>query len=138
MRFAGGVLLPRRGDLPARVRVLKAMTRHHWPVVRLGQFHDANTRSFVPPLRQAIPSLGIGGGEVGEVFGMQRAVCRLAAVGAVAGAGRRLQPRYLRIVHRHVGYLLNFGQRGELEWKRLIDSDLHPRGIVEQAHGPEQ
>jgi len=111
------------------------MPRHHWPVVRLGQFHDANIRSFVPPLRQAIPSPGIGGGEVGEVIGMQRAVCRLAAVGAVAGAGRRLQPRYLQIAHRHVGYLLNFGQRGELQWKRLIVSDLHPRGMVEKETG---
>ena len=38
---------------------------------------------------------------------------------------------YLRIARRNVGYLLNFGRRGELEWKRLIVSDLHPRGIVD-------
>lgn len=39
---------------------------------------------------------------------------------------------YLRIARKHVGYLLNFGQRGELEWKRLIVTDLHPQGIVEK------
>ena len=34
---------------------------------------------------------------------------------------------YLRIARRPVGYLLNFGRRGELEWKRFVVSDLHER-----------
>src|SRR5688572_25608443 len=32
---------------------------------------------------------------------------------------------YMRIARQPVGYLINFGRKGELEWKRLILSDLH-------------
>lgn len=32
---------------------------------------------------------------------------------------------YLRIAHLPVGYLINFGKKGELEWKRFVLSDLH-------------
>jgi GxxExxY protein len=32
---------------------------------------------------------------------------------------------YMRIARQQVGYLLNFGKKGDLEWKRLILSDLH-------------
>ena len=38
---------------------------------------------------------------------------------------------YLRIARRPVGYLLNFGRRGELEWKRFVVSDLHERKVSE-------
>lgn len=31
---------------------------------------------------------------------------------------------YMRIARQHVGYLLNFGKKGELEWKRFILTDL--------------
>ena len=31
---------------------------------------------------------------------------------------------YMRIARRPVGYLVNFGHKGQLEWKRLILSDL--------------
>jgi len=34
---------------------------------------------------------------------------------------------YMRIARQHVGYLLNFGKKGELQWKRLILSDLHAK-----------
>ena len=34
---------------------------------------------------------------------------------------------YWRIARRNVGYLLNFGRSGELEWKRFVVSDLHQR-----------
>lgn len=34
---------------------------------------------------------------------------------------------YMRIARQPVGYLLNFGRRGGLEWKRFILSDLHER-----------
>jgi GxxExxY protein len=34
---------------------------------------------------------------------------------------------YQRIAKRPVGYLLNFGKRGELQWKRFILSDLHQK-----------
>lgn len=32
---------------------------------------------------------------------------------------------YLRIARQPIGYLLNFGSKGSLEWKRFIVSDLH-------------
>jgi GxxExxY protein len=32
---------------------------------------------------------------------------------------------YMRIARQQVGYLLNFGKKGDLEWKRFILSDLH-------------
>jgi GxxExxY protein len=36
---------------------------------------------------------------------------------------------YMRISRQPVGYLLNFGKKGELEWKRFIVTDLHlPEG----------
>ena len=38
---------------------------------------------------------------------------------------------YLRIARQSVGYLINFGHKGELQWKRFIVSDLHQRSKVE-------
>ena len=35
---------------------------------------------------------------------------------------------YMRIARQQVGYLLNFGKKGELQWKRFILTDLHSRG----------
>jgi len=32
---------------------------------------------------------------------------------------------YMRIARQPVGYLINFGHKGELQWKRFILSDLH-------------
>ena len=32
---------------------------------------------------------------------------------------------YLRIARQPIGYLINFGHRGQLQWKRFIVSDLH-------------
>ncbi len=34
---------------------------------------------------------------------------------------------YLRIANQPVGYLINFGNKGELQWKRFILSDLRRR-----------
>jgi GxxExxY protein len=39
---------------------------------------------------------------------------------------------YMRIARKQVGYLINFGQKGELEWKRFVLSDLHGRASNEQ------
>jgi hypothetical protein len=35
---------------------------------------------------------------------------------------------YMRIARQSVGYLINFGHKGELQWKRFILSDLHEKG----------
>jgi GxxExxY protein len=32
---------------------------------------------------------------------------------------------YMRIARKQVGYLINFGKKGGLEWKRFVVSDLH-------------
>ena len=32
---------------------------------------------------------------------------------------------YMRIARQSIGYLINFGRKGELQWKRFILSDLH-------------
>jgi GxxExxY protein len=32
---------------------------------------------------------------------------------------------YMRIARKRVGYLINFGRKGELEWKRFVVDDLH-------------
>ena len=32
---------------------------------------------------------------------------------------------YMRIARKHVGYLINFGHKDTLEWKRFVLSDLH-------------
>lgn len=37
---------------------------------------------------------------------------------------------YMRIARQPVGYLINFGRKGELEWKRFILSDLKPESKV--------
>jgi GxxExxY protein len=34
---------------------------------------------------------------------------------------------YMRIARKEVGYLLNFGHKGTLQWKRFILSDLHEK-----------
>lgn len=32
---------------------------------------------------------------------------------------------YLRVARQPIGYLLNFGKKGELQWKRFTLADLH-------------
>jgi len=32
---------------------------------------------------------------------------------------------YMRIARKRVGYLINFGKKGDLEWKRFVVDDLH-------------
>ena len=39
---------------------------------------------------------------------------------------------YLRIARQPVGYLINFGHKGELEWKRFILSDLHEKRTLKR------
>jgi len=38
----------------------------------------------------------------------------------------------MRIARKQVGYLINFGQKRELEWKRFVLSDLLDSGGNEQ------
>lgn len=45
---------------------------------------------------------------------------------------------YMRVSEMAVGYLVNFGHKGGLQWKRVILSDLHkkPGGPEEQDANP--
>src|SRR5436190_13888841 len=52
-------------------------------------------------------------------------VVELKAVSALVTDHEAQLFNYMRIARRQVGYLLNFGKKGELEWKRIIVSDLH-------------
>lgn len=60
-----------------------------------------------------------------DLFVFGAIVVELKAVSDLVSDHEAQLFNYLRIARRHVGYLLNFGRRGELEWKRLIVSDLH-------------
>jgi GxxExxY protein len=42
---------------------------------------------------------------------------------------------YMRISRQQVGYLINFGRKGDLEWKRLILSDLHSSAVRSGENG---
>ena len=35
---------------------------------------------------------------------------------------------YMRIARKRVGYLINFGKKGKLDWKRFVIDDLHVPG----------
>ena len=52
-------------------------------------------------------------------------VVELKAVSKLAPDHEAQLFNYMRIARQPVGYLLNFGRRGDLEWKRFILSDLH-------------
>lgn len=36
---------------------------------------------------------------------------------------------YMRVARKPVGYLINFGRKGDLEWKRFILSDLKEKSV---------
>jgi len=40
---------------------------------------------------------------------------------------------YMRIARLRVGYLLNYGKKAELQWKRFILTDLHSPGAEAKA-----
>jgi GxxExxY protein len=52
-------------------------------------------------------------------------VVELKAVSELAPDHEAQLFNYMRIARKPVGYLINFGRKNELEWKRFILSDLH-------------
>ena len=65
-----------------------------------------------------IPDLFVFGGIVVE----------LKAVAELVSEHEAQLFNYMRIARQAVGYLINFGHKGELQWKRFILSDLHEKG----------
>ena len=61
-------------------------------------------------------------------------VVELKAVSQLSSEHEAQLFNYMRIARQPVGYLINFGRKGELEWKRLILSDLHS---AESTHSPQ-
>jgi GxxExxY protein len=52
-------------------------------------------------------------------------VVELKATSALASDHEGQLINYMRIARKQVGYLINFGKKGDLEWKRFVVSDLH-------------
>ena len=61
-----------------------------------------------------------------DLFVFEGIVVELKAVSALGPEHEAQLFNYMRITRMPVGYLINFGHKGELEWKRFILSDLHP------------
>lgn len=60
-----------------------------------------------------------------DLFVFDAIVVELKAAKELATEHEAQLFNYLRIARQPVGYLLNFGKRGGLEWKRFVLTDLH-------------
>ena len=61
---------------------------------------------------------------VPDLFVFGRLVVELKAIAELLPEHEAQLFNYLRITRRPVGYLVNFGHKGTLEWKRLILSEF--------------
>lgn len=52
-------------------------------------------------------------------------VVELKAVAELASEHEAQLFNYMRVSRRSVGYVINFGHKSELQWKRFVLSDLH-------------
>jgi GxxExxY protein len=59
-----------------------------------------------------------------DLFVFVALVVELKAVTELVAEHEAQLFNYLRIARQPVGYLINFGRKGELQWKRFIVSDL--------------
>ena len=60
-----------------------------------------------------------------DLFAFGGIVVELKAVAELISDHEAQLFNYMRIARQPVGYLINFGHKGELQWKRFILSDLH-------------
>ena len=60
-----------------------------------------------------------------DLFVSKGIVIELKAVSELTAEHEAQLFNYMRIAREQVGYLINFGHKGELEWKRFVLSDLH-------------
>lgn len=61
-----------------------------------------------------------------DLIVLEAIVVELKAVNGLLPEHEAQLFNYLRIARRPVGYLINFGHKDALEWKRFIVTDLHP------------
>ena len=59
-----------------------------------------------------------------DLFVFDGIVVELKAVGELTSDHEAQLFNYMRVARQRVGYLINFGRKGELEWKRFILSDV--------------
>jgi GxxExxY protein len=62
-------------------------------------------------------------------------IAEIKAVTTLASEHEAQLFNYLRIARQPVGYLLNFGSKGELQWKRFILSDWHQPKVTKADPG---
>ena len=62
---------------------------------------------------------------VPDLFAFNAVVIELKAVADLTSDHEAQLFNYMRIARQPVGYLINYGRKGELQWKRFIVSDLH-------------
>ena len=60
-----------------------------------------------------------------DLFVFHSIVVELKAVGQLISEHEAQLFNYMRIARQPVGYLINFGRKDDLEWKRFILTDLH-------------
>jgi GxxExxY protein len=63
-----------------------------------------------------------------DLFAFGGIVVELKAVAELISEHEAQLFNYMRIARQPVGYLINFGHKAELQWKRFILSDLHEKG----------
>ncbi len=64
---------------------------------------------------------------VPDLFVFTGIVVELKSVTELIGDHEAQVFNYMRIARQPVGYLINFGHKDTLEWKRFVLSDLHER-----------
>jgi GxxExxY protein len=69
-----------------------------------------------------------------DLFVFEAIVVELKAVSSLIPEHEAQLFNYMRIARQSVGYLINFGKKGGLEWKRFILSDLHPEDATPESH----
>ena len=62
---------------------------------------------------------------VPDVFAFEHIVIELKAVAALVAEHEAQLINYLRITREPVGYLINFGHKESLEWKRIIPVGIY-------------
>ena len=62
-----------------------------------------------------------------DFFAFGGIVVELKAVAELISEHEAQLFNYMRTARQPVGYLINFGHKGELQWKRFIVSDLHEK-----------
>ncbi len=60
-----------------------------------------------------------------DLFVFNAIVVEIKAVAELISDHEAQLLNYLRIARQPIGYLINFGRKSELQWKRFVVSDLH-------------